>query len=247
MLSSHPIEVDVKSPSEVAQIFDAISYSKGASVIRMLNAYLSGEVFANGVRNYLKKHAYGNARTVDLWSALSDVSNQDIGKMMYSWTRDVGYPVISVVNEEYNEAKNELTLTISQERFLSSGQLKPEDDQVIWHIPISVVTHNISKPTVHLLTEKVGKITFNYESAIDNFYKLNANVTGFYRVRYSEKFLEKLGSAIEKQGQKFTITDKIGISADAFAIASAGLGSTAGALEIIKSYKNEENQMYISI
>ena len=46
--SSHPIEVDVKNPSEIGQIFYAISYSKGASVIRMLVAYLGEEPFPKG-------------------------------------------------------------------------------------------------------------------------------------------------------------------------------------------------------
>lgn len=63
MRSSHPIEVPVKNPEEISQIFDAISYSKGASVIRMLVAYLGEDVFKHGIQAYLKKHMYGNAAT----------------------------------------------------------------------------------------------------------------------------------------------------------------------------------------
>ena len=57
--SSHPIEVPVKDALEIDQIFDAISYLKGSSVIRMLSGHLGVEVFLRGVSDYLKANAYG--------------------------------------------------------------------------------------------------------------------------------------------------------------------------------------------
>ena len=83
--SSHPIEVPVKDALDVEQIFDAISYLKGSSVIRMLSAHLGVEVFLKGVSNYLKTHSYGNATTNDLWSALSEASGQDVNALMEPW------------------------------------------------------------------------------------------------------------------------------------------------------------------
>ena len=62
--SSHPIEVPVRDALEVEQIFDAISYLKGSSVIRMLSAHLGVEVFLQGVSAYLKKHAYGQSASL---------------------------------------------------------------------------------------------------------------------------------------------------------------------------------------
>ena len=74
--SSHPIEATVRKPADVKQIFDKISYAKGASAIRMLSAFLGQDVFLAGVARYLKQHMYGNASTRDLWASLSamDVS-----------------------------------------------------------------------------------------------------------------------------------------------------------------------------
>src|SRR2546427_551647 len=74
--SSHPIEVTVKDPAEIREIFDDISYSKGASILRMLEQFLGEASFRRGLRNYLKEHSYGNARTEDLWRALEAVSRQ---------------------------------------------------------------------------------------------------------------------------------------------------------------------------
>src|ERR1700760_2451153 len=96
---SHPIEVPVRNALEVDQIFDAISYLKGCSVIRMLSAHLGVEVFLQGVANYLKKHAYGNATTDALWSSLSEVSGQNVNQMMEHWIKDIGFPVVTVAEE----------------------------------------------------------------------------------------------------------------------------------------------------
>jgi aminopeptidase N len=64
--SSHPIIADVKNPNEITRIFNGISYSKAASAIRMLEFAIGKDLFRDGIRNYLKKFSYGNARTQDL-------------------------------------------------------------------------------------------------------------------------------------------------------------------------------------
>ena len=80
--NSHPIEQEVKNPAEVSQLFDAISYSKGGSVLRMLENFLTPEVFQKGLYRYLKANEYGNARTQDLWSALEGESGLPVTSIM---------------------------------------------------------------------------------------------------------------------------------------------------------------------
>ena len=50
LLHTHPIEIEVHHPDEIGEIFDEVSYSKGASIIRMLADYLGEEDFRNGLR-----------------------------------------------------------------------------------------------------------------------------------------------------------------------------------------------------
>lgn len=71
-------------------ITDAISYAKGASVIRMLSSWLDIDVFLAGVRRYLHRHKYQNAKTEDLWKALGEEANVDVGALMKVWTKKVG-------------------------------------------------------------------------------------------------------------------------------------------------------------
>ena len=97
--SSHPIEQEVKNPDEIGQLFDAISYSKGASLIRMLENYIGEEKFKTGIQQYIVKHQYKNTITNDLWDALSKSSNKDIKTLMEQWTTKSGFPLILVSEE----------------------------------------------------------------------------------------------------------------------------------------------------
>jgi len=97
--ASHPVEVPVNKATEISQIFDDISYNKGCGVIRMISRHVGVEVFIKGVRTYLKKAAYGNALSSDLWDALSEVSGQDVSRMMGTWTKHGTYCLLQYRTE----------------------------------------------------------------------------------------------------------------------------------------------------
>jgi len=94
--NSHPIEVPVGHPAEIDEIFDAISYSKGASILRMLYNYIGDDAFRKGMNLYLTRHSYKNAQTEDLWDALEEASNKPVRRLMSTWTLQKGFPVITV-------------------------------------------------------------------------------------------------------------------------------------------------------
>ena len=117
LTSSHPIEVECKSSAEVNEIFDAISYCKGASVIRMLASVIGTDAMKQGLRTYLKENAYSNALSNDLWEHCSKASGQDVASLMGPWTRKVGFPVITM-----SVGKDGDTVTATQQRFLAGRQ-----------------------------------------------------------------------------------------------------------------------------
>lgn len=51
--SSHQISIEVNNPDEINNIFDRISYEKGAAIIRMMDNFLTTDVFKKGLTNYL--------------------------------------------------------------------------------------------------------------------------------------------------------------------------------------------------
>ncbi|KAI5286051.1 hypothetical protein KEM54_000098 [Ascosphaera aggregata] len=251
--ASHPIEVPVKNALEVDQIFDKISYLKGSSVIRMLAQHLGRRTFLQGVSNYLKEHAYGNAKTSDLWDALSKASGQDVNAQMDNWIRKIGLPLITVKEDE----KELGTLHLSQKRFLSSGDVKPEEDQTTWWVPLGIragienfsITNIGFKPLE--LTKKEDTIKNldvevrneedeeNPISPHDFFYKINHANAGFYRTNYPATRLAALG----RQLQVLTTEDKIGLIGDAAALAISGDGNTSALLAFAEGFSDEENTL----
>ncbi|KAI9727019.1 MAG: hypothetical protein M1834_008545 [Cirrosporium novae-zelandiae] len=227
--SSHPIEVPVKNALEIDQVFDHISYLKGSSVIRMLSGHLGLEIFLLGVSNYLKAHAYGNATTNDLWAALSEASKKDVNSFMDVWVRKIGFPCLTVAEEPSQ-------IAVRQSRFLSTGDVKPEEDETVWWIPLGLKTGTKSTAaSTAALTTKEETI----RDVDDSFYKLNVDQKGFYRVNYPPSRLTQLGAAKDRLSNQ----DKIGLIGDAAALALAGNATTAGLLSFVQGFKDEGNYL----
>ncbi|KAI9206593.1 peptidase family M1-domain-containing protein [Polychytrium aggregatum] len=240
--SSHPIEVPVTKASDIAQIFDQISYEKGASIIRMLASFLGRETFMNGVRAYLKKHQFSNTTTDDLWSSLNDASGKDVQGLMHAWTRRVGYPVVSVLSESYDPVKKELTIHVRQNRFLSSGAAPESEDTTLWAIPLLIVTHlSPNSPTQHVLAEREAVITLPYDDSADSFFKLNYQTTSFFRTNLPASSIERLGSAIAKNIDAISVDDRTGLLSDVFALAEAGYVPTTDALRLLENFDKENS------
>lgn len=87
--NSHPIEVAVNHPAEIDEIFDEISYNKGASVIRMLHHYLGDDDFRKGMNLYLTKYQYKNTITENLWECLEEASGKTVANIMQTWIKQV--------------------------------------------------------------------------------------------------------------------------------------------------------------
>ncbi|HEX9968923.1 MAG TPA: M1 family metallopeptidase, partial [Acidimicrobiales bacterium] len=85
LASTRPIEFPVSRPSEAEEMFDVLTYQKGAAVLRMLERYLGADEFRSGIRRYLKAHEYGNAETTDLWDAIEDATGEPVRRIMDSW------------------------------------------------------------------------------------------------------------------------------------------------------------------
>lgn len=226
---SHPIEVPVKSALDIDQIFDAISYLKGASVIRMISNQLTDKVFVKGVSNYLKKHSYSNATTVDLWSALSDVSGIDVNKVMSNWTLKIGYPLVTVSEKENGD------VVLRQDRFLATNDATPEENETLWWVPLSLSSGAGPEDKITSVTTFDTREVTVPGLAKNDFFLLNKDQVGVYRVNYSAERLSKIAANITK----LSLNDKIGIVADAASTAVAGIGSTAGLLEVISALKDE--------
>lgn len=219
--SSHPIKATINDPREISEIFDAVTYSKGSSIIRMLNDYLGDNLFRKGLHEYLKKHEYSNASTDDLWESLTKASGIDVSKFMATWTEKTGYPILAIENLNNNKIR------LSQERFTLHP--KANDVDYAWQIPLFSSNSN---------SETLRQKSQLFESAIINE-SLNKGRSGLYRVSYPKHFAEKL-SRKAAEGS-LNAVDRLGLLDDSFSAAQAGKASTLIALNAMANYKNELN------
>lgn len=215
--NTHPIEVPVHHPDEIRSIFDAISYNKGASVIHMLHEYLGKTAFRDGLRHYLKQHAYKNTVTADLWTALEKISGKPVKKFMHAWTSLPGFPLISV-------KRTDKGLKISQERFYMQKPAKPVATH--WPVPLLTSVKELEQLDVASKVYQTTQLT-----------KLNSGQSGFYRVDYSPE----LTAALSADMSSFSPLDRLGLLADTFDTAKAGYSSAVEAIKLLNHYKDEDN------
>lgn len=229
--SSHPIEVPVKRADEINQIFDAISYEKGSSILKMLANWLGDETFIKGVSHYLKKHSYGNAKTNALWESLSFVSGQDVASIMNVWTNKVGYPLISV-----DESKDKIS--IKQHRFLTTGDVKEEDDQTIYPVFLNLKT---GKDSINdtIFQERETDLTSIIGDS--KFFKVNGDSNGVYRVNYDDERWVKFGS----QAEYLSVEDRIGLVSDVGALSVSGYTKTSNLLSLVIKWKSSEESYFV--
>lgn len=233
--SSHPIEVPIGHPAEIDEIFDAISYSKGSSVIRMLHDYIGDDAFRQGLHNYLTEYSYKNTVTENLWSHLSKASNKPVNEVMSSWTLQMGYPLLTVTEEQNG---NKRVLKLKQQRFIADGSADEENLQ--WKIPVTVFTKSNPKQIAQqiLMDQPETSITLD-NIAEDDWVKFNYNSIGLYRVKYDSKALSRLSQPIADK--TLSPQDRLMIQNDLAALCNAGHQSFVDYLKLLPSYKEEDN------
>ncbi|KHJ81160.1 hypothetical protein OESDEN_19154, partial [Oesophagostomum dentatum] len=232
--NSHPIEVEIDNPCELEEIYDNITYAKSNCINRMLFYYLGEPTFQAGLRLYLKKFQYDNAVTLDLWEAHHEASGEDVVKLMSGWTKQMGYPLVTVSDKQQGTSR---ILTLSQRRFLADGG--EDTSNPLWQVPINVCVG--SNPG-----EVKGKfLLVDREQEIEvpnvkekEWVKLNAGSTGFYRVEYSPEMLQAM--IPDLSSGKMLLLDRFSVVNDLFALVQAGKARASSFLSVLAALQNEE-------
>ncbi|MFM8552013.1 MAG: M1 family metallopeptidase [Nitrospiraceae bacterium] len=231
--SSRPIEYPVRAPKDADAMFDVLTYEKGASVLRMLEQHIGPEVFRDGVRQYLRTHAYKNADTGDLWIALGQAAQQPIPDLMDGWIFQPGYPVINVTLDGAR-------LRVTQQHFtyLSDAETPtPQQAARTWHVPLQVRITAKGESRTHrlLLTEQPTHLDIpaSFESAL-----VNEGGHGFYRVRYAPDLLVRL----LQEPEKLAAIERFNLVNDAWATTVAGLMSLPDYLDLTAKFRGERDK-----
>ena len=225
--TSHPVRQPIDDESQALAAFDDITYLKGLSVVRMLEAYVGEAAFRDGLRRYMAAHAYSNATSADLWKALEAASNKQIAAIATGFSRQPGVPLIRVSTQCTG---NQLVVTLRQDRYVLND---PYAAPQIWQLPVAIGRPGDDKPSRMELVDGSRKtLTFD---GCDRPVKVNYGDVGYYRVQYDRDNLRALGASYNR----LAAADRVSLMADAWAMVKAGLSPPADYLELTGRLSDE--------
>ncbi|KAM7330616.1 hypothetical protein ACRRTK_009805 [Alexandromys fortis] len=227
LASSHPLSSpadEVNTPAQISELFDSITYSKGASVLRMLSSFLTEDLFKKGLASYLHAFEYSNTVYLDLWEHLQKAVNDqtviklpgNVSTIMDRWILQMGFPVVTV---------NTATGDISQEHFLldpESTVTRPSQFDYTWIVPIPFLKSGAQQQQGHywLETKKSQNADFRTSGA-NEWVLLNLGVTGYYQVNYDEGNWKKIQNQLQSDLTAIPAINRAQIIHDSFNLASA--------------------------
>ncbi|KAM9355971.1 glutamyl aminopeptidase [Pholidichthys leucotaenia] len=239
LISSHPIIVNVSTPAEITSVFDAISYSKGASILRMLENWMTRDLFRDGCRKYLKDFYFKNAKTADFWASLADVSGLPVAKVMDTWTMQMGYPVVDVTVSA-TDAK------LRQKRFLldpnADPSQPPTDLGYKWTIPVDWHSVQSNKNVTIMFDKSSTELVINdYNPEADGLLKVNNDHIGFYRVNHEDHIWDDISQQLLDNHLEFDAADRTSFIDDAFSLARADIIDYSNPFNLTKYLTKEED------
>lgn len=234
LISSHALsspQEDVQTTSEIISMFDGITYSKGAAVLRMLAETVGERIFQKGIKMYLSEFKYENTDQYDLWKCIQKAVDEDAGhtqvaKVMSSWTNQIGYPVITI-----NTTNGE----IYQKHFLFNDSA---ESSLWWYIPIRVMS-NTSEPSLVWLETSDTVRKNEFLSKTGEWILANVNCAGYFRVNYNPENWQRLLTQLETNPHRIPQMNRGQLIDDAFNLARAKLIDVTLALNSTRFLRNE--------
>ncbi|XP_061837794.1 endoplasmic reticulum aminopeptidase 1b isoform X4 [Nerophis lumbriciformis] len=265
LASSHPISTPVENPTEIQEMFDNVSYDKGACILNMIQVFLTPEAFEVGIIRYLKRYSYRNTVNSHLWESLTDICNGDdlqeappkqkefcskrdlesgksyddnlnVKTIMDTWTLQQGFPLVSV------EVKNR-GVWLTQERYLKSGDAAYTERRFVWWIPLTYKT-SVSNTTQHHLMKSEADILRLPDEV--EWLKFNVDMSGYYIVHYANKGWRAIIKLLQDNHNALSGKDRASLIHDVFRLASIGKVDLATALDLSTYLSKETDIMAVS-
>ncbi|MCO5317680.1 MAG: M1 family metallopeptidase [Microthrixaceae bacterium] len=200
LVSTRPIEFEVRTAADSEAMFDILTYEKGASVLRMFEQYLGPEAFRDGIRSYLRRHAYGNTDTADLWRALEESTGEPVERIAESWIFRGGHPLVSVEPVEESSAVH-----LSQRRALYRADAEEGASERPYPVPMTLVAGGEGhEGTQRLILE--SRATLELPSGTDRL-RVNPGGSGFFRTLLPTDLRNDLLTDTDSPLERFVLLD----------------------------------------
>ncbi|MGZ6027738.1 MAG: M1 family metallopeptidase, partial [Caulobacteraceae bacterium] len=217
----HPVIEPAETIAQVEDVGDAITYDKGAAVIRMLAAYVGEDAWRAGVQSFLRAHAYGNATHDDLWAAVGAASKKPIDRTARDFTEQDGLPLVGV---QVMGGQKDSALLLTEGRFMSDGS---NGTDRWWRIPVTAraatggpVTGTVVRP---------GSLIYALHNPGPQPLVVNPGQVGYFRTAYSAPAFTALTARLGRLDP----SDQLGMIYDAWALGAAGDTSASDVLRLL--------------
>ena len=220
-VTTHPIIQHVRTVEQANQAFDSITYRKGQSVIAMLEGFAGDDTWQRGLQAYMRRHAYRNTRTADLWAAIEGAGANGLTTIANDFTTQPGIPLITVGSVRCEGRRTVATLT--QGQFSNDRRADMNSSALRWHVPVrasagGAMTQVITQGrTTALTVDGCGPLL------------INAGQTGYYRTLYAPEQIKALRAGFPGLGP----VDQFGAMQDSLALSRAGYQRMAPALDLM--------------
>ena len=219
--STHPVVQQVRTVEQANQAFDAISYSKGESVISMLEDFAGPDVWRDGIRRYVAAHKYRNTRTGDLWSAVEAAGAKGLTTIANDFTNQPGIPLISVGQSQCVGGATQVSLT--QGQFSADRMQEVAARPQSWHVPVkasaggATVQVVTTGPATQLSVPGCGPLL------------INPGQYGYYRTLYTPQQVQALAARLPQLAGM----DQYGLIANGMALSLTGYQPMQPGLDLL--------------
>jgi alanyl aminopeptidase len=215
LTTARAIRGEVRNSDEIFESV-GIHYTKGRTLLRMLERYVGSDVWQRAIRRYVDEFAWSNATEKDLWAVVSKESGLDISKIAGDYLNQPGFAMVNI------DAAGKVT----QERYARKG---PGVDELLWHIPLHVKykADGQVRQTYMLLQGRTGSLDLPSDS---EWIFPDAGANGYYRWSTSRDQLQNLVDDIDE----LTGREKIALLDNCEALLNAGSLAMADYMYIVQ-------------
>ncbi len=229
--TTHPVVQKITTVEQTTQAFDTITYQKGEAVITMLEGFAGETVWRNGIRSYMKKHAYGNTVTSDLWNAVEAAGAKGLVKIANDYTNKPGIPLIAVKSAMCEAGNTHVELT--QSEFSRDRKTETAAKPQSWNVPVIAQTLG-GKPVSSIIAGGAGHMTVPGCGPL----LVNAGQSGYYRTQYTPE----MDKALAQNFAKLAPIDQVGILANSSSLSAGDYQPISVALDYLDAIPTDATQ-----
>ena len=228
--AARAIRQPIRHGGDIYNAFDSITYTKGAAVLTMLEAWVGDEAFRAGVQTYLHQHAYGTGTTADLLAALDKASGRPVSEMAAMFLNQPGAPLVDAQLTCDLEHKSPARLSLAQRRYRVAGGQAAESESQAWTVPVCVrygfapeaeklADGQSSAVRECFVLDAPDKIVSLSEPGCPAWLHPNSGERGYYRWRLRP---EELSDLVYRWREQLSVVEQVALPMQLLALVRAG-------------------------